>query len=125
MTSARAPEIRRRLAREPDAGDLLVMLATLPESLVARTFAELGIDAAELHSALARARAAGPDSIEERIEQVRALKDEAIDSREFETAARLRDEERRLVSERDADLLARIRARLGLDQPEAEAAADS
>lgn len=116
-----APEIRRCLDRTPDAGDLLVILASLPESLVGRTFEELRIDEAALNAALERARAVGPDSIEERIDQIRAQKDEALESQEFETAVRLLKEERRLVAERDADLVARIRARLGLDHPETEA----
>jgi ATP-dependent Clp protease ATP-binding subunit ClpC len=113
-------EIASRLGRDPDTGDLLVILATLPEGVVARALTELGIDEAALDAALTRARAAGPDSIDERIELVRAQKDAALDGAEFETAARLREEERRLSAEREDEILPRVRARLGLSDERQE-----
>jgi hypothetical protein len=106
--------IRGLLHREPDNGDLLVILATLPEGVVGRAFADLGITAEALDAALARARAAGPDSIDDQIELARKRKDEALDAGDSEAAARHRNEERRLEVERDADLIGRVRERLGL-----------
>jgi ATP-dependent Clp protease ATP-binding subunit ClpC len=110
--------IRAFLGREPDNGDLLVILSALPEGVVARTLDELGIDAAALDAALARAREAGPDDIDDQIERVRELKDAAIDQGRMQDAARHREEERRLAEAREADLLGRIRERLGLLPPE-------
>jgi ATP-dependent Clp protease ATP-binding subunit ClpA len=106
--------IRGLLHRAPDNGDLLVILATLPEGVVARTFAELGIDEPALDAALERARAAGADAIEDQIELAARLKDEAIDAGDLETAARHRTEERRLIEALDDDLIGRVRRRLGL-----------
>ncbi len=107
-------QIRAFLHREPDNGDLLVILATLPEGIVGRALKELGVDDGALDAALARARAAGPDEIEDQLERARVSKDAAIDAGDFQEAARLRAEERRLERERDADLVGRVRVRLGL-----------
>src|SRR5579859_1861874 len=46
------PEIRDRLGREADAGDLLILLASIPDSLVSRTLEELGIGSGALDDAL-------------------------------------------------------------------------
>jgi ATP-dependent Clp protease ATP-binding subunit ClpA len=116
-------QIRALLHREPDNGDLLVILATLPEGLVGRTLKELGVDDGALDAALARARAAGPDEIEDQLERARVSKDVAIDAGDFQEAARLRAEERRLERERDTDLIGRVRVRLGL-APSAPGAAE-
>jgi Clp amino terminal domain, pathogenicity island component len=107
-------QIRGLLHREPDNGDLLVILATLPEGVVGRAFADLGITDEALGAALTRARAAAPDSIDDQIELARKRKDEALDAGDSEAAALQRDEERRLERERDTDLLGRVGARLGL-----------
>jgi hypothetical protein len=115
-------QIRAFLHREPDNGDLLVILSTLPEGIVGRTLKELGIDEAALDGALARARAAGPDEIDDQIEVARRRKDAAIDAGDGDAAARHREEERRLEGERDADLIGRVRVRLGLAPPAAGAA---
>jgi hypothetical protein len=112
-------QIRAFLHREPDNGDLLVILATLPEGIVGRTLNELGVDDGALDAALARARAAGPDEIEDQLERARVSKDAAIDAGDLQEAARWRDEERRLERAGDADLIGRVRARLGLTPPPA------
>jgi hypothetical protein len=106
--------IRGLLHRDPDNGDLLVILATLPEGVVARTFAELGIDEPRLDAALERARAAAPDAIEDQIAAAGRRKDEAIDAGDLEAATSYREEERRLIEARDDDLIGRVRRRLGL-----------
>jgi hypothetical protein len=115
-------EIRARLHREPDNGDLLVILSELPEGVVARALADLGIGAPSLDAALERARAAAPDDIEAQLEQVRRAKDEALDSGRLEEAVRRRERERALqaAAEAEAELLARVRARLKLSEPEAQ-----
>jgi ATP-dependent Clp protease ATP-binding subunit ClpA len=106
--------IRGLLHRDPDNGDLLVILASLPEGVVARAFAELGIDEAALDAALERARAAAPDAIDDQIALAARRKDEAIDAGDLEAAARHREEERRLIEASDADLIGHVRRRLGL-----------
>jgi transposase-like protein len=103
------------LGREPDAGDLLLVLASLPESLVARVVSELGIDDAALRAALERARAAGPPSPDEELERIRAQQEQAS---EPEQRAALRSEEERILGQRDSEALARARARLELPNPD-------
>jgi hypothetical protein len=68
---------------------------------------------------LTRARKAAPDSIDDQIELARRRKDEALDAGGSETAARFRDQERRLDQERDRDLIGHVRGRLGLVPGEA------
>jgi ATP-dependent Clp protease ATP-binding subunit ClpC len=106
------------LGREADTGDMLVIVSTLPDGLVARTLAELGVTDQALDAALAKAREAGPDLSDEGLMRVRRRKDEAIEAQEFEKAAKLRDKERVLVGARDVDLFDRVRVRLGLVRPE-------
>jgi ATP-dependent Clp protease ATP-binding subunit ClpC len=115
-------QIRGLLGREPDNGDLLVILATLPEGVVSRALAELGVSDEALDAALAKARAAGPDSIDDQIELARRRKDEAIDREDFAAAAERRGEERRLERELEADLIGRVRERLRLVPPGPRAA---
>jgi Clp amino terminal domain, pathogenicity island component len=109
--------IRGLLHREPDNGDLLVILATLPEGVVGRALAELGITDDALDAALAKARASGPDSIDDQIELAMRNKDQAIDTGDLAGAVRYREQERRLAAARDVDLIAQVRARLGLLGP--------
>ncbi len=119
MLSRIERQIRAFAGREPDNGDLLVILASLPEGVVARALTELGIDDAALDAALAKARAQGPDDIEDQIERIRERKDEALDAGRLDDAARIRSEELRLERARDGDLLGRIKERLGLTPPPA------
>jgi ATP-dependent Clp protease ATP-binding subunit ClpA len=109
--------IRGLLHREPDNGDLLVILATLPEGVVGRALAELGITDDALDAALAKARASGPDSIDDQIELAMRNKDQAIDTDDLAGAVWYREEERRLAEARDVDLIGQVRARLGLLGP--------
>jgi len=108
------------------------LLASVPEGLVTNALAALGIDTERLARTLDEGRAGGPrparhstPEIRAEIEETRAEKDSAIEAREFERAANLRDHERRLTNKaRDADggrlqngaLLAKVRAHLGLDE---------
>jgi hypothetical protein len=57
--------------REPDSGDLLAMLARVPDGIATRALIDLGVDDAALDAALARARAAGPEPRDESLAQVR------------------------------------------------------
>ncbi len=107
-------DIRLQLGRDPDNGDLLVILASLPRGIVARTLAESGVDAERLDAALAAAREQGPDEVEAQLVQVRRRKDEALDAGELELARTLREHERELESDSESDLEAIVRERLGL-----------
>ena len=111
------PEIRELLGREADAGDLLLMLASIPDSLVARTLAELGIGDEALDAALKQARAGGPSPFEERLELLRAQRAEAEAEGDEYAAAQLRAEELRARRENAERLLEQVRARLGLRGP--------
>jgi ATP-dependent Clp protease ATP-binding subunit ClpA len=108
------PEIRERLGREADAGDLLLMLASIPDSLLARTLTELGIGDEALDAALKRARAGGPSPFDERLELLRAQRAEAEAEGDDYAAAQLRAEELRARREHGERLLEDVRARLGL-----------
>jgi Clp amino terminal domain, pathogenicity island component len=108
------PEIRERLGREADAGDLLLLLASIPDSLVARTLAELGADDAALDDALERAREQGSSPADERLELLRAQRAEAEAEGDDYAAAQLRAEELRARREHSERLLEQVRARLGL-----------
>jgi hypothetical protein len=123
VTTASAPDramaaverdIRNTLGREPDNGDLLVILASLPHGVVARALSELGIDDAKLAEALTRARAAGPDQIEDQLRLIQRQKDEAIDRGDLDEATALRARERVLEAADRVDLITEVRARLGL-----------
>jgi hypothetical protein len=107
-------EIRARLARDPDNGDLLVILASVPQGVVARALVDLGVDDAALDAALARARAQAPDDIEQQIAAARRDKDAAIDEDRLQDAATARARERELVAANGVDLIGRVRSRLGL-----------
>jgi hypothetical protein len=109
-----SPEIREVLGREADAGDLVLMLASMPDSLVARTFAELGVGDEALDAALERARAGGSSPLEERLELLRSQRAEAEAEGDSYAAAHLRGEELRARREHSEQLLERVRARLGL-----------
>jgi hypothetical protein len=113
-------QIQRRLHRDPDNGDLLVILSELPEGVVARALSELGVAPEALDAALQRARAEAPDDIDEQIARVRAAKDDALDAGRLEEAARHRERERALSAATAAEsrLLERVRARLGLSEEE-------
>ncbi len=106
------PEIRERLGRDADAGDLLLLLASIPDSLMARTLAELGVGEEALDEALERARAGGPSPLEERLELLRTQRAEAEAEGDEFAAAQLRAEELRARREHGEQLLRQIRLRL-------------
>jgi hypothetical protein len=110
------PEIRERLGREADAGDLLLLLASIPDSLVARTLAELGADDVALDGALERARRQGSSPPDERLELLRAQRSEAEAEGDDYAAAQLRAEELRARREHGERLLQQVRVRLGLGE---------
>jgi hypothetical protein len=113
-------EIRRELRRELDTGDLLIALGCAPETLAGRALRELGVNLDEMPSMIQRIRAQAVPTEEDRIEEVRRSKELALDSKQFESASRLRDEERRLTAARTrsrAATLGEIRRCLGLLNP--------
>ena len=116
-------EIKERLGRPADAGDLLVALASIPEGLAARTLASLGVDATALARASDEARRSekrsglcpSPELVAE-LKKTHAEMEAAI-----QTAADLRNRERELteqnrkiVEQRQEEALNEIRGRLGL-----------
>ena len=124
-------EIEERLGRPADAGDLLVLLASVPEGLVALTLAGLGIDAERLGGAVEESRRGGLRSpllpvadLLADLDEARSEKEAAIKAQQFERAAEFRDRERELISQYRAvvekgpqeEVLAEVRARLGLDR---------
>ena len=123
-----AREVEEQLGRKPDSGDLLVMLACIADGLTARALARLDIDVDSLRRAAEDARKDElrpafhpPAELLAEIERVRQEKEREVEAQQFEKAASLRDEERRLVSEasrhrerRLDETLAEVRRRLGL-----------
>jgi len=111
-----AAEIRNELKREPNSGDLLLALGCAP-TLAGRTLREFGVSLGDLPSVIERVGAQALPTDEDRIEEVRQGKERAIEAKQFEAAAQLRDKERRLTeaSRRNrAAVLQEIRRRLGL-----------
>jgi len=124
-------EIEQRLGRPADAGDLLVVLACVPEGLAARALAGLGIDAEGLVRAVEEARRSGarsallpPAALLAEREEVRAEWEAAIRAPEFQRAAELGDRERTLLKQALQEvegpqqaLLEQLREHLGLAAP--------
>jgi ATP-dependent Clp protease ATP-binding subunit ClpA len=129
-------EIRGQLGRDPDAGDLLLVLACALDTVPGRALRELGIDLDALWGTIKHARAQATRAREQavvarrqltdQILELRVAKDQAIEAHEFERAADLRDQERRLeeqtrrdtTSAPDDEMLRQVRRRLGI--PEAD-----
>jgi hypothetical protein len=118
-----AREIREKLGRDPDVGDLLLTIACARGELAGEALHELGVDLDVLWGVLERTRERRVEEGEDRgrkLDEVRQKKREALDSEQFQEAARLRDEERALSaplrSEDDIarEVLAEVRRRLGL-----------
>ncbi len=121
-----ADEIRRELGREPDAGDLLLVLSAAPQTIPAQALEQLGVDLDELWGQIERLRRQARDAREElaqRITQARVAKEQAIETEQFQTAARLRDQERELTRQQrwqtivSSQALNDVRRRLGLPAP--------
>ena len=126
MLNGLADEIRRELGREPDAGDLLLVVTAAPDSVPAQALERLEIDVDELWGEvehLRRQAHAAKRQLAEQIEQARLEKERAIESQQFQAAARHRDQERRLTEQQRAqklvstETLRAIRHRLGLPTP--------
>ena len=126
MLNGLADEIRRELGREPDAGDLLLVLTAAPDSVPAQALERVNVDVDELWGEvehLRRQAHAAKRQLAEQIEQARLEKERAIESQQFQAAARHRDQERRLTEQQRArrlvstETLQAIRHRLGLPTP--------
>jgi Clp amino terminal domain, pathogenicity island component/UvrB/uvrC motif len=118
-----ADEIRHELGREPDGGDLLLVLSAARDSVPAEALEQLGVDVDELWGQVEHHRRqaqASKRQLAEQIEQARLEKERAIESQQFQAAARHRDQERRLTEQQRAhklvstETLQAIRHRLGL-----------
>jgi len=125
-----ALEIRGKLGREPDAGDLLLALACAPDTLPAQALGELGVDLDALWGTIERVReqvtrvreqaSRAREQLAQQTREVRRAKQQAIEAQEFERAAGLRDQERELVEQAHAptgmapEVLEEISRRLGI-----------
>ncbi len=121
-----ADEIRHELGREPDVGDLLLVLTTAPDSIAAQALEHLGVDVDELWGQIEHLRHQARSAREElarEIEQARVEKERAIEAQQFGTAARHRDRERELTERQRAqklvstEALKATRRRLGIPTP--------
>jgi ATP-dependent Clp protease ATP-binding subunit ClpA len=119
-------EIRDELGREPDDGDLLLALACAPDTLAGQTLRQLGVERDVVWASLEQLRrqASGArEELRQRIEEARTAKEKAIEGQDFQTAARLRDQERELEQQARAvnvvkrDVLSAIRRHLGIPSP--------
>ena len=126
MLGQLADEIRRELGREPDAGDLLLLLTAAPRTLPAQALAQLGVDVDELWGQLERLRRQARNAREQlarEIEQARVERERAIEAQQFDAAARHRDRERELTEQERAQTivspqaLQAVRRRIGLPAP--------
>jgi hypothetical protein len=113
-----ATEIRQERGREPDPGDLLIVLASTPDTVVSDLISELGVEPDRLAETLERLRRSrGERNRHAAIEKVRQEKEAAKESGDTALADRLRDEERRLTRELKSDQAAaldHLRIRLGV-----------
>jgi ATP-dependent Clp protease ATP-binding subunit ClpA len=97
-----AAEIRAELGRDPDAGDLLLVLASTPQTLASQALQAFGIDLDELWGQIERSRSQAVQAqqqLSRRIEETRFAKEQAIESQDFQTAALMRDQEHELVQQ--------------------------
>jgi ATP-dependent Clp protease ATP-binding subunit ClpA len=112
-----ASEIRRELQRAPDTGDLLLTLASAPDTLVGQALRELGANLEGLAGIVERIRAQSlaEDELTQRIQELTEAKEQAI-----QTVAQLRAQERELREEALArravqpEVLQEIRRQLGI-----------
>ncbi|HET9103032.1 MAG TPA: Clp protease N-terminal domain-containing protein [Solirubrobacteraceae bacterium] len=114
--------IERELGRLPDSADLLLALAAAPDTRAGAALREAGVDPGALAAAAATVRAAAGPTRAELVRQVETLRrdrERAAREQDYETAARLRDDERALAARMgDAraspETLAAMRDALGL-----------
>lgn len=115
-----AGELHRELQREPDTGDLLLVLASTPDTLAGRALRELGANLDQLPAIVDRIRtqALVEDELAQQIQKLTEAKQQAI-----ENVARLRAQERELREQADArtivkpETLHKIRRQLGIPAP--------
>ncbi len=126
-------EIRGELGRDPDIGDLLLVLACAHDALPARALDELGVDLDALCDTLEHVRAQSlpaqaqaREHLAEMITAARARMEQAIVEQEFERAADLRDRWRQLTKQQAharqsfaSEVLREIRPRLGIPDTDA------
>jgi hypothetical protein len=126
-----AADIRQELGREPDPGDLLLVLACAQETLTARALSELGVELDALWGTIEHVRqqnSGAREDLTRRIQDVRVAKEQAIEAQEFQSAARLRDQERELREQARAqsavrpEVLQEIRRHLGIPTSPGDAA---
>jgi Clp amino terminal domain, pathogenicity island component len=119
-------EIANELRRQPDTGDLLLVLSLATDTLGGAALRELGIEPDALWAVIERLRRdAGrrDQELVRQLEEVRGAKERAIEDEQLEQAARLRDEERQLTERRQAlrtvspELIVALRRTLGLPDP--------
>ncbi len=120
LLTSLADEIRLCHHRDPDVGDLLLVLASLRHSLVADLLDEVGLDMAALRAAIERVRSAttaSEDKVYEEITALRRASKRALEADQFDRAAKLQNREYELLRARAgpaAGDLIRIRDSLGL-----------
>ena len=110
-------EIRRRLKRAPDTGDLLLALGGAPDTLAGRALRELGANLDGLSGMVERirAQALAEDELAQRIRELTEAKEQAIAN-----VAQLRAQERELREQAHArtavkpEALQEIRRQLGI-----------
>jgi ATP-dependent Clp protease ATP-binding subunit ClpA len=119
-------EISTELGRRPDAGDLLIVLACARDTVAGRALAALEVDPDALWATVERLRSEDEgvrSGLEHQVDEARQVKEQAIESKEFDRAAQARDQERELsmrLREQDRigpETLQEIRRRLGLPEP--------
>ncbi len=124
-------ELEERLGRPADAGDLLVLLASVSEGIGERVLAALGIEVEAFTHAVDEARSGGgrssllpPAELVEECETIRAERIVATKAQEYAQATELRARERGLlekalesVEQRQEEFMAEMRVRLGLAKP--------
>jgi ATP-dependent Clp protease ATP-binding subunit ClpA len=118
-------DLKRELERDPDTGDLLLALASAPDTRAAAALRALGVDVDALVRAIEDVRGQAEPSAADlgrRLDTARDERMRAVEAQEYEIAAELRDEERELFRAlADAALppeaIEQIRARLGLSVP--------
>jgi ATP-dependent Clp protease ATP-binding subunit ClpA len=124
-----AVDIRRELRRDPDPGDLLLALACAQNALTGRALSALGVDLDTMWGTIEQLRTQvfkAQHDIRHQIEGVCRAKAQAIEAKQFDRAAQLRDHERDLREQARAqtavqmdEALDAVRHRLGIPRSRA------
>jgi hypothetical protein len=122
-------EIRADLGRAPDLGDLLLALICVPHTPAAEALNELGVDVDELRGGILRSRTRAQidrQPFVERLSEIMAAKELAIEEGRLGDAAELRDQERewrvqaRSTQRARMATMTELRRRLGISPAPAE-----